>query len=105
MPKLVFFAHDITDVTVIKRVGQLLQHGIEPLVLAFRRARYNRDYVPPWPYVELGRTSDTRYGRRLLALVGALRVILARRAMLRPATLFYVRNVDLLAMVLMIRRL
>ena len=105
MPSLMFFAHDITDITIGRRVGQLRAHGIEPLVLAFRRARYNADYVPPWPYVELGRTADARYGRRLLTLIRAVGTILARRAALRDAAVLYVRNVDLLAMVLLIARL
>jgi succinoglycan biosynthesis protein ExoL len=102
---LILFAPDLTDISTIKRAHAFLNHGFELVVFGFRRNRYNSDYVPHWPHVELGRTADRRYWRRLGALARALRILMARRHLLTDASLFYARNIDQLLLALLVRRI
>jgi succinoglycan biosynthesis protein ExoL len=99
------FAPDLTDISTIKRAQAFLDHGFELMVFGFRRARYNRDYTPSWPHVELGRTEDGRYWVRLYALAVAVRRVLAERHFLGRASVNYARNVDQLLLALMAGRL
>jgi succinoglycan biosynthesis protein ExoL len=100
---MVLFVPDITDVSTIKRVEAFAENGVAPTVFGFRRARYNRDFQPPWPYVELGRTADRRYFHRALALFAALRHLVGNRRIFAGATLFYARNIDQLLLALLAR--
>jgi succinoglycan biosynthesis protein ExoL len=104
-PRLVFFAPDVTEISTIKRVSAFLDNGLLPLVLGFRRERCNRNFQPTWPHLLLGHTSDGRHWRRLLALVAAFPKIFAVRKQLRDAGVFYARNIDLLILALVVRRL
>jgi succinoglycan biosynthesis protein ExoL len=104
-PVLVLFTPDITETSTIKRAHELLSHGFDVVVFGFRRDRYNCAYVPRWPHVELGRTTDRRYWRRLGAMVRAWRILLDQRGVLRHASLFYARNIDQLLLALLLRRL
>lgn len=93
--KMIFFGHDCTESTVIKRARSFMAHGFALTGFMFRRAKLNRDFRPAWPNVELGVTSDRSYGRRLLAMVRAIPVMVRNRALLRPADAIYARNVDM----------
>ena len=100
---VVLFVPDITDVSTIKRVEAFAANGIAPTVFGFRRARYNRNFQPPWPHVELGRTADQKYFHRVLALFAAVRHLLGNRRIFVEATLFYARNIDQLLLALLAR--
>lgn len=100
---LFFFCPDITDATTVKRAQQFIEHGRQVAVFGFRRERYNSDYAPQWPHVELGMTADARYWQRLRALLGALPKIFAHRRWLRRASLFYARNIDQLVLTMLAR--
>lgn len=97
------FAPDLTDISTAKRAQAFVDHGFRLMVFGFRRARYNRDYAPSWPHVELGRTADGRYLGRLYALLGALLRLVAQRRFLAQASIAYARNVDQLLLALMTR--
>lgn len=101
--RLFFFCPDITDASTVKRVQQFIGHGLRVIVFGFRRERYNNDYEPEWPHVELGMTADGRYWQRLRALLGALPAIFAQRRWLRRASLFYARNMDQLVLTMLAR--
>jgi succinoglycan biosynthesis protein ExoL len=100
---LVFFCPDVTDASVIKRVRQFQDYGRSVTVFGFRRERYNRQYVPSWPFVPLGFTRDGRYGQRLRALLGALPAVFAHRRMVKAASDIYARNIDQLVLALLTR--
>lgn len=101
--RLFFFCPDITDASTVKRVQQFIRHGLRVIVFGFRRERYNNDYEPPWPHVELGMTADGRYWQRLRALLGALPAIVAQRDRVRQAAVFYARNIDQLVLTILAR--
>lgn len=98
-----FFAQDLSDRSTIKRVHQLLARGFTVTVFGFRRERYNIDFKPPWPHVLLGYTRDKRYLSRILRLFAAVPIIWAERSYLAHASVFYARNLDQLAMALIVR--
>jgi succinoglycan biosynthesis protein ExoL len=104
-PGVAFFAPDITEVATNKRVAEFHDCGLAPLVLSFRRERCNRDFEPAWPYVALGRTGDGRHWQRVWALVLAVPKLLRAGARLRRTSIYYARNLDLLLLALLARRL
>jgi succinoglycan biosynthesis protein ExoL len=95
------FEPDLTETTTIARATQFVEGNLSPTVFGFRRARYNRLHVPAWSEVELGRTEDGRYWKRLKALVRALPVIAKNRECLRSSFAFLARNLDQLLLALL----
>lgn len=93
--RVLFFGHDCTESTVIKRARSLMAQGIALTGFMFRREKLNRGFAPPWPNVELGVTADRSYARRLLALARALPVLARHRGRLRRADAIYARNIDM----------
>src|SRR5882724_10886580 len=91
---LLFFCPDVTDASTLKRVQQFMDFGFRVTVFGFRRFRYNTDYQPPWPIVQLGFTTDARYWHRVRALIRAIPVLFSHRDSLARATAFYARNMD-----------
>jgi succinoglycan biosynthesis protein ExoL len=102
---VILFQPDLSETTTIARAQELVDGGFHPTVFGFRRARYNRDYVAPWPQVELGRTQDAQYWRRLRALIGALPTLARNRTLLGSGVLFLARNLDQLLLALLARAL
>lgn len=101
--ELALFVPDIVDSCTIKRTEGFLGHGYALTVFGFRRDRYNRDYRPTWPHIQLGRTQDTRYLQRLGAMLAALPTLMAHRRRLRQAAIYYARNIDQLLLALFAR--
>ncbi len=97
------FVPDITDVSTIKRSEAFLEHGFGLTVFGFRRARYNRDYRPAYPYVPLGNTADGRYLQRVWAVLRALPRLLRHRDTFRRSGVYYARNIDQLLLALAAR--
>jgi len=94
------FEPDLTETTTIARAAQFLGGDFSPIVFGFRRARYNRFHVPAWLEIELGRTEDARYWKRLRALIRALPVIVKNRQCPRSSFAFLARNLDQLLLAL-----
>ncbi|SKA37910.1 succinoglycan biosynthesis protein ExoL [Enhydrobacter aerosaccus] len=101
--RLFYFCSEVSDASTLKRIQQFIDHGFDITVFGFHRTRYNTGYEPAWPYVPLGLTVDGRYWHRLGALIGALPAIIAKRAKLKDASLFYARNLDQLILALFAR--
>lgn len=102
---IAFFSPDVTDVSTIKRADMFTEKGFAITVFGFRRARYNRDFQPRWPYIELGETRDGSYVRRAVSLLRALFMLLRRRETLKRASRFYARNIDQLILAAFVRKL
>ena len=103
--RVVYFTPDFTEVPTIARARAFQDHGLRPAVFAFRRGRYNHTFQAPWPEVDLGRTQDGRYLRRMVALCRSLPALWGGRKLLRDATVLYARNLDQLALALVARLL
>lgn len=92
---VIYVTPDCTDSAVQKRAHGFLSQGIDVISFSFRRSRYNVDFVPDWPNVELGITTEGRLLTRLFVFLGALRLIYSHRRKWRAASLLYARNLDL----------
>ncbi|HEX6144002.1 MAG TPA: glycosyltransferase [Geminicoccaceae bacterium] len=99
-PRVAFFGHDCTELTLIKRARAFRAAGLEVRGFTFRRDKLNRAYVPEWDDLDLGTTVDRHYGRRLLKLIRALPRILRARRRLRACDLIYARNIDMAGLAL-----
>lgn len=101
--RLVFLGSDATNPTLILRLRSFLRAGVNLTAFTFRRSKFNTEYQPEWHNVHLGETVDRHYLRRLPALLGALRVLLQHRDILRQADAIYARQIDLLLVGLLAR--
>jgi succinoglycan biosynthesis protein ExoL len=103
--RLILFTPDLGDTSTVKRAEAFLEQGYALDVFGFRRDRYNRDFQPSWPHVLLGRTTDRKYARRALSVLGAIGTLIARRRRLRDADILYARNIDQLVLATLARAL
>lgn len=97
---IVIFQPDLTETTTIARATDFLEAGFQPIVLGFRRERYNRLHIAPWREIDLGRTEDGRYWKRFTALLRALPAIVKIRRELKTRSIFFARNLDQLLLAL-----
>lgn len=95
--RIVFFGHDWTESTIIKRVDAFQQNGAHVTGFMFRRLHDKIALAPNWTNVALGATRDGRYLRRVGQLFAALPTVFRNRALLRNADVIYARNTDMLA--------
>ncbi len=92
---VIYLTPDCTDCAVQKRARGFLSIGVDLISFSFRRARYNVDFVPDWPNIELGITTERRLLTRVFLSVRALWVIYGHRRTWRLASLVYAANLDL----------
>ena len=102
---VVFFTPDVSDVSTIKRADAFRESGFHITVLGFRRSRYNPDYDPRWPYIELGRTSDRNYARRCATLLRAVFLLFVARRYVQRGARYYARNIDQLLLAIVAKML
>ena len=99
--RIIYVAPDCTDSAVKKRAHGFARLGVDLLSFSFRRIRYDVDYMPDWPNVELGKTIERRLASRVLVFLRALWIIHANRRSWRDASILYVRNLDLALLALL----
>lgn len=94
--KIVYFAHDLSDPAVARRIAMLRTGGAEVRLLGFRRTPDPIPAVAGVEAVDLGQTFDGRLGHRAgLALRRAL-LPLRFRQILRDADVVVARNLEML---------
>ncbi|AQR61187.1 hypothetical protein BZG35_05615 [Brevundimonas sp. LM2] len=98
--KVLYFAFDASDSSVIRRFKQLKAVGASVVGLTFRRKRYNQDYQPEWDNIHLGNLQDGHYARRLMVMIGSFVMMVRARRKLVDAELIMARNLDLLLLAL-----
>lgn len=101
----VYIGVDATNPTLILRIRSFLRARVELTCFTFRRHKFNTGFEPEWINVHLGDTVDRRYFFRLPALFRALRRMLRHPEAFREADFIYARNLDLLVLGLLARRL
>ena len=100
---IVLLVPDIADPITHNRAESFAEAGHSVSIMGFRRNRFRREDPPGGPHVTLGDTSDARYLQRFRALLGALPHLAANYTTLRKAEAIYARNVDQLALALLVR--
>lgn len=104
-PLIAYFGHDGRESAVHRRIASLQAAGARVLGFTFLRRDQNERGDVAFPNVPLGVTVDRHYGRRLLPLALGLGRALARWRDLRAADLIIARNLDMLALAALARRL
>ncbi len=103
--RIVYVAPDCTDSAVQKRAHGFVAAGHDVVSFSFRRARYNVQYQPDWPNVELGRTTERKLAARIMLCLKSVWAIVHHGRDWRQADLVYVRNLDLAVLALVGKRL
>lgn len=96
--RIAFFGHDACESTVIKRTEAFAAAGADVFGVMFRRARAGTQRTVACDVVDLGVTVDRNYARRVGRLAAATGKLVAARARLKTADVFYARNIDMLAL-------
>lgn len=102
---IAFFAHDSTESTVIKRVAAFQASGAHVIGFMFRRVRPKPPSPTTWDNVDLGITVDRNYGKRVPKLLSGLFKLMKNRSALRHCQIFYARNIDMLLLAFLAKRL
>src|SRR5262245_46213864 len=102
---IAFFAHDSTESTVIKRVAAFQASGAHVTGFMFRRVRPKPTSAKTWDNVDLGITVDRNYARRVPKLLAGLVKVMKNRSALKRCQIFYARNIDMLLLAFLARRL
>ncbi|AJE47796.1 hypothetical protein [Celeribacter indicus] len=98
---IAFFGHNAKDAAVRRRAVAMQRAGFEVTGFMPRRGPAAE---APFALVDLGETEDNAYARRIGSVFSGARRALAQRDLLARADLFYARNLDMLAMALLLRR-
>lgn len=106
-PVLIFFGHDSRESTIRKRIASFQAHGWHVHGLTFARIRVedSQSETPFWEDVHLGLTQDRSYHRRVAALARAIPKILRETEAIRSARVIYARNMDMMALAALAKRL
>jgi succinoglycan biosynthesis protein ExoL len=103
--KIAYFAHDLADPAVHRRVRMLVAGGAAVTPIGFRRSAEAPSAIEGLPPIDLGRTADGLLARRTLSVAGTL-VRLARIAHhVREANVILARNLEMLVLAVRARRL
>ena len=94
--KIAFFGHDSNESTIRKRVKAFRGAGSDVIGFMFSRHRDGLARPVEWTNVDLGRTEDGHYGRRVARLWRAIMLLRHHCDLLRSADIFYARNIDML---------
>lgn len=104
-PVIGFFGHDSAESTVVKRARAFQANGARVLGFMFRREREGRPSTPDWENTDLGTTVDRNYIVRLPKLLLGVARAVRQRDRLRRCDVFYARNLDMLLVAALAKRL
>lgn len=104
-PLIAVFGHDAAESTLRKRIASFQDQGWRVAGFTFTRPKTASTPAIFWHDTPLGRTRDRNYARRLPALAAAVPRILRRAETLRAARVLYARNIDMLALAVLAKRL
>ena len=102
---IAFFGHDWNESTVIKRANAFMAHGALVTGFMFHRLRRRATAQPKWNNIDLGQTHDRSYAQRLPRLLRGLFRAVGHAPALRCAHVFYARNIDMLFIAVMAKKL
>lgn len=93
---IAYFAHDLADATVAKRVRMFLVAGGALRVLGFKRTEGTQTELEGAPAVCLGHTEDAKLAARAMSVLRALARVVVWGPRLRGARLIVARNIEML---------
>jgi succinoglycan biosynthesis protein ExoL len=102
--RLVYFVHDLGDPAVARRLSMLRPCLVSAVVIGFHRAAEAPARVDGWPVLSLGRTADSRLGRRVLSVLHAHTTLVRLRPHILGATVVMARQLEMLVLAATARR-
>jgi len=101
MTRVAFFGHDAGDAAVRRRVQAMRDDGLAVMGFMMRR----KDAVATdWNNVDLGRTRDGAFLKRVLRIFSGARLAAKSRDALAAVDVIYARNLDMLACAFLAKR-
>ncbi len=70
--------------------------GHDVISAAFRRGNMNAQFTPDWANIDLGFVANESYGKRIIGILRAIRIVVRKRDALKSVDLIIARNFDLL---------
>jgi succinoglycan biosynthesis protein ExoL len=104
-PKIAYFAHDLTDPAVERRIRMLELGGATVKPLGFRRSPNSVATVGRLPVIDLGRTQDGMLARRAISVVAALVRLDIVAEYVCGCDVILARNLEMLALAVRARNL
>jgi hypothetical protein len=95
-PRIAYFAHDLVDASVHRRVRMLLDGGADLLLFGYRRTPEPVPEVHGVPAIDLGQTHNSRLLARALAILRERFVTRRYAHSLRGVSAIVARNLDVL---------
>jgi succinoglycan biosynthesis protein ExoL len=103
--KIAYFAHDLADPAVHRRIRMLVAGGAEVTPIGFRRSSDVPASVDGNRMIELGRTADGMLARRVLSVGGTLIGLRKVAEHLRGIDVILARNLEMLVLAVRARKL
>ena len=103
--KVTYFAHDLSDPSVKRRIRMLVAGGAEVRLIGFRRSTETSAIVEQLPAKDLGRTADGKLMRRALSISHALATLDRHADDVRDADVVLARNLEMLVLASRARKL
>jgi succinoglycan biosynthesis protein ExoL len=104
-PRIAYFVHDLTDPAVRRRMEMLTAGGANVTPIGFRRSHQAQRAIEGLPAVDLGRTTDGRLMRRVLAVADALAKMKDIAPHVSGSDVILARNLEMLILGARARRL
>jgi hypothetical protein len=96
--KIAYFAHDLSDPAVHRRLEMLLAGGADVTAIGFRRSSEPISTVKGLASVDLGRTADGMLLQRVFSVAGVLARLGGLAEHVRGANVILARNLEMLAL-------
>src|SRR5262244_3577314 len=103
--KIVYFAHDLADPAVHRRVRMLVAGGAVVTPIGFRRSAEAPSAVEGLRPIDLGRTADGMLVKRMLSVACSLVGLTSIAHHVRGANVILARNLEMLVLAVRARRL
>ena len=103
--KIAYFAHDLADPAVHRRMRMLLAGGADVTLIGFRRSAEAPSAIEGLRPIDLGRTADGMLARRMLSVAGRLVGLANIAHHVRGANVILARNLEMLVLAVRARRL
>jgi hypothetical protein len=96
--KICYFAHDLADPAIHRRVRMLIQGGASVTTIGFRRSAEPVTVIHGTPVVDLGRTVDGMLAKRALTVAQAFSKLKLLAEHLRGVDVVLCRNLEMLVL-------
>ena len=96
--KIAYFAHDLADPAVQRRVQMLAAGNADVMPIGFRRGSESITAIAGIPAVEIGRSADGKLVDRALSVAGALARLAKVASHMRGSDVIVARNLEMLVL-------